>query len=691
MQRKNHNPIPYNSLAGTTESIPGNQLHEAFLKTGDIQTAILNNAHILAIATDNKGIIQLFNIGAEQMLGYQSAEAINKIKLTSLFDQQALAVRAKALTIELGTPVTTGFEALVFKASHNIDEMCELTCIRKDDSRFPAIVSVTAVHDNQNKIVGYLLACTDNSAAKQVEQLNLQLRDLQFFTRFMLESNIDALIITDPSGIITDANMQMESLTGCPRDALIGSALSNYLTGANSQPMDNATPYELTVRAKDGKETPVSCHSTDFHDHNGTLQAIFTSAHDITCCTQLNNLNASLEIKLSKEEKANRAKSVFLSRMSHELRTPLNSMLGFAQLLEAANPPPEAKQLLRIQQITKAGWYLLDLLNEILDLAAIESGKLSFSHEPILLLDIMTECLTLTEPVAQKHGIKLNLVPFDKSLAVHADRIRLKQALINLLTNAIKYNREEGLVEVKCTCIQNLIRIGITDNGMGLSPEQQAQLFQPFNRLGKETCSEEGTGIGLVVTKLLVELMGGSIGVNCSTGKGSEFWIELIKGIMQPPPDKQTLPIVGLLQTPKKLAQRTLLYVEENTDSLMLVEQIIECLPQLNLLSARNCYQGLKLACTCLPNIILLNVNLPDISGIEALKILHKNPATAHIPVIAISALAIPGEIEESLTAGFFRYLTKPLKINDFINALNDALKFSETNPLTTNEGEQTP
>ena len=231
-------------------------------------------------------------------------------------------------------------------------------------------------------------------------------------------------------------------------------------------------------------------------------------------------------------EKANLAKSDFLSSMSHELRTPLNAILGFAQLLEAGSPPPTAAQIVRLHQIIKAGWYLLELINEILDLAVIESGKLSLSREPVSLIDVMRECQAMTEAQAQKRDIHMSFLPFDNTWFANADRTRVKQVLINLLSNAIKYNCEHETVEVKCTLsTPERIRISIKDSGAGLPPEKLAQLFQPFNRLGQETGTEEGTGIGLVVTKRLVELMGGTIGVESTVGVGSEFWIELIRDV----------------------------------------------------------------------------------------------------------------------------------------------------------------
>ena len=378
-------------------------------------------------------------------------------------------------------------------------------------------------------------------------------------------------------------------------------------------------------------------------------------------------------------EKANFAKSEFLSKMSHELRTPLNAILGFAQLVERGSPPPTPGQAASLHHIIQAGWYLLKLINEILDLAVIESGRLSLSREPVSLIDVMRECQAMIEPQAQKRNIHINVLPFDNTWFAHADRTRVKQVLINLLSNAIKYNRERGSVEVKCTANPERIRISIKDSGAGLPPEKLAQLFQPFNRLGQDTGAEEGTGIGLVVTKQLVELMGGTIGVESTVGVGSEFWIELIRDVNTQLAAGHTMLTERVPQAQENTALRTLLYVEDNPANLMLVEQIIEGYPYLRMLSARDGNLGIALARAHLPDVILMDITLPDINGIEAMEILLKDPLTAHIPVVALSANATPDNVLKGMEAGFFRYICKPFQLNDFMCVIDEALEFRKS------------
>lgn len=524
------------------------------IETSALQNAILHSANFSIIATDPNGVIQLFNVGAERMLGYPAAQVVDKIKPSDLHDAEEVVARARTLSAEFGVPISPGFEALSFKASRGLEDIYELTYICADGTRFPAIVSITALRDEYEGIIGYLLIGSHNSVRKRVER-------------------------------------------------------------------------------------------------------------------ELNDAMAAAD-------QANLAKSEFLSSMSHELRTPLNAILGFAQLIESGTPPPTVSQGRGVAQILKAGWYLLDLINEILDLALIESGKLSLSLESIQLADVLRESQAMIEAKAAERDIQVSFPPFDSGFAVTADRTRLKQVLINLLSNAIKYNREHGNVVVACRVHPpGRLHISIKDTGEGLRPDQISQLFQPFNRLGQQDHSVEGTGIGLVVSKRLVELMGGSIGAESTWGEGSTFWIELKQAAARAHRDAAADVATWLpARSTTDIPPRTLLYVEDNPDNLLLVEELMLRRPDFCLVSARDGGSGIALARASRPDVILMDINLPGMSGIEALRILAQDPATAHIPVIALSANAEPRAIAKGLQAGFFRYLTKPIKVVEFLQTLDLAL-----------------
>src|SRR5437660_4871383 len=534
MSAHHHNPAIPEDTVGTLDVITEVRREEALLKTGALQNAILNSANFSIIATDEKGVIQLFNIGSETMLCYAAVEVVDKITPADIHDPQEVIERARALSLELATPIAPGFEALAFKASRGIEDKYELTYIRKDGSRFPAIVSVTALRDAAGGIIGYLLIGTDNSARKQVEE---KLRWTEEGFRLMVESVTDcAIVMLDSDGDVVSWNTGAERIKGYRAEEIVGQHFSRFYPaqdserGAPQRDLDSAAAegrFEVEgwrVR-KDGSTFWANVVFTAIRDPAGNARGFAKLTRDLT---ERRQVEETLTMAKGAAEKANLAKSDFLSSMSHELRSPLNAILGFAQLMESDSTPATQSQKASIGEILRAGWYLLELINEILDLAQIESGKLSLSVEPTSLAEVLLECQAMIEPQAEKGGIRMTFPQFEVPRFVLADRTRLKQVLINLLSNAVKYNRSGGTVLVDCVARgPDWTRISVRDSGAGLSPEMLAQLFQPFNRLGQERGAEQGTGIGLVMSKRLVELMGGVIGVESSVGVGSVFWCEL--------------------------------------------------------------------------------------------------------------------------------------------------------------------
>jgi PAS domain S-box-containing protein len=628
-------------------------------------------------------VIQIFNVGAERMLGYAAAEVINTITPADISDPQELIARAEALSAELSTPITPGFEALVFKASRGIEDIYELTYIRKDGSRFPAVVSVTALRDAQDAIIGYLLIGTDNTARKQVEE---KLRWTEEGFRLMVESVTDAAIVMlDSEGHVVSWNTGAQRIKGYSAEEIVGQHFSRFYPpadiarGAPQDDLDAAAhqgrfEVEGWRARKDGSMFWANVVFTAIRDPAGNARGFAKLTRDLT---ERRQVEQTLTRATRAAEKANLAKSEFLSSMSHELRSPLNAILGFAQLMESDATPATPSQKASIDEILRAGWYLLELINEILDLAQIESGKLSLSLEPTSLAEVILECQAMIEPQAQQRGISMTFPQFAVPSFVAADRTRLKQVLINLLSNAIKYNQPGGTVVVDCVgSAADRVRINVRDTGPGLSPEKLAQLFQPFNRLGQERGAEQGTGIGLVMSKRLVDLMNGVLGVESSVGVGSVFWCELDASAAPALGEGTPNPAEVSQQAPPKTGAplRTLLYVEDNPANLKLVEQLIARRPTLRLLTAVDGNAGIQLARARQPEVILMDINLPGISGIEALKILRDDPATAHIPVVALSANAMPRDIDKGLAAGFFSYLTKPIKVKEFMEALDTAL-----------------
>lgn len=379
-------------------------------------------------------------------------------------------------------------------------------------------------------------------------------------------------------------------------------------------------------------------------------------------------------------ERANRAKSEFLSRMSHELRTPLNAILGFGYLLEvSASQSDDSKQKQYVDYILKSGRHLLSLINEVLDLARIDAGKFDLHLENISLRHLTDECLTLSQPLAFANGITLlNESAENGDFYVSADHQRLKQVLLNLISNAIKYNRTDGSVTVSCGKVdQNRIRVAVTDTGLGIPAEKQDQLFQPFNRLGIESSQIQGTGIGLTITKSLIETMSGQIGFESTPGKGSVFWIvlpEAAGGERQSGCVDGNAVVGEAIKMMRHLRAR-ILYVEDNLFNQRLMIQIMAQFPGIELMVESSAEAGLATLMRERPQVILMDINLPGMSGIEALKKIRSIENIAHIPVIAVSAASMESDIEKGMQAGFDAYITKPFDLRNLLETIEHALQ----------------
>ncbi len=673
------------SIDPNRETAAHAQTEEILLQAGALQSAIFNSANFSSIATDARGVIQIFNVGAERMLGYTAAEVLNKITPADISDPQELIARAEALSEELSTEITPGFEALVFKASRGIEDIYELTYIRKDGSRFPAVVSITALRDAQNTIIGYLLIGTDNTARKQVEEeqkaSDQRLRDQQFYTRSLIESNIDALMTTDPAGIITDVNKQMEALTGCTRDELIGAPFKDYFTDPDRAEAGikrvlrekSVTDYELTARARNGRKTVVSYNATTFYDRSRTLKGVFAAARDVT---ERKRVEAELQSAKADAESASRTKSEFLASMSHEIRTPMNSIMGIADLL--AKTPLTPEQAKYVQIFRRAGDNLLNLINDILDLSKVEASQLELERTGFSLIDHLEKVIEMVAARAQEKGLTL-ICDIAPGVAVDliGDPTRLQQVLLNLVGNAIKFT-ETGQVSLRVTghedsSLPAALRFTVSDSGIGIPAEKLDRIFERFTQADSSTTGRfGGSGLGLTISRRLVELMGGRIWVESVEGAGSvfafmapfEIWAEADKSVVAP---KGTNP-----EPP--LAPLRILLAEDSPDNCMITLAYLEETPYLIDIAETG-----AIACDMfaagLYDLVLMDRQMPVMDGLTATRCIRaweQENARSATPIIALTASALKGDREKCLAAGCTAFLTKPIRQDVLLRAIRD-------------------
>jgi PAS domain S-box-containing protein len=649
---------------------------EALVEAGALQSAIFNSANFSSIATDEKGVIQIFNVGAERMLGYTAAEVMNKITPADISDPQEVIARAAALSAELGTTITPGFEALVFKASRGIEDIYELTYIRKDGSRFPAIVSVTALREAQGGIIGYLLIGTDNTARKQEEAermlLDQRVRDQQFYTRSLIESNIDALIATDPRGIITDVNKQMEALTGCTRDELIGAPFKGYFTDPELAEAGiklvlgegKVTNYELTARARDGKETVVSYNATTFHDRNRKLQGVFAAARDVT---ERKRYEQSLQ-------QANRAKSVFLANMSHEIRTPMNAILGFSQLM-LRDHDLTVRQCQYLGTINRSGEHLLALINDILEMSKIEAGRTTLNPStfdlPVLLKDL--EMMFRVRTDEKKLSFSVEVIG-DVPRFIVTDINKLRQVFINVLGNAVKFTAK-GAIGLRVHADREIatgpfLRFEVEDTGPGISPDEQDKLFRHFEQTKTGQQAGTGTGLGLAISREFVRLMGGDITVSSQVGKGSVFVVQLPlkEGDAQAVQAKDNPRQVLSIRAGQPACR--VLIADDVEDNRELLAQLLGPVG-FEVRLATNGAEAVREFEEWQPHLILMDFRMPVMDGHEAIRLIRAKPGGKDAKIIAVTASAMDENRQELLLIGADDFIGKPFQTVDLFQKIH--------------------
>jgi PAS domain S-box-containing protein len=637
-------------------------------RSGDRFRQLLDTAPdaMVVVGADEK--IALVNLQTERLFGYTRSELVGQ-PLELLIPERFRPAHKGHLGRYLGMPIT-----------RSMGSGLELYGLRKDGVEIPIEVSLSPLESSAGTSVS--AAIRDITERKRIEATSKLNADR---LASAVETFQDAFVLFDANERLVLCNsvyrrLMADSHTG----ALVGRSYEELLDAwlgdlvfADSTERAHFRAERVAgrrepkgtydVRTRDGRSLRVMDRRTA---EGGSVQTIWDLTDDVCREEELRQARAAAE-------SASSAKSEFLSSMSHELRTPLNAILGFAQLLQRDKREPlSVRHKERVEQILKGGEHLLRLIDDILDLSRIEAGGVSISTEPVGVLDVLSEIRRTLEPAAARASVGVELAPLpEQVLMVSADRTRFVQILMNFGSNAIKYNRPGGAVTFTVSAKSaDCVRVTVSDTGMGIPQDKQEKLFQPFQRAGQETGPIEGTGIGLVITKRLAELMAGRVGFRSVPGEGSEFWVEMPLHASGAQPSEQA--VVRDVRAPSLdgEARRLVLYVEDNPPNVIFMRDLLSSFDGIELLTAPTAEMGVEMARRRAPDVIIMDINLPGMSGLEALRWLRGEPRTRHIPVIALTAAASERDKQRGVQEGFYRYLTKPVKVDELVDALEALL-----------------
>ncbi len=656
-----------------TDNTARKQAEEALLKADALQSAIFNSANFSSIATDAKGVIQIFNVGAERMLGYAAADVMNKITPAEISDPQEVIARAEKLSVELGTPITPGFEALVFKASRGIEDIYELTYIRKDGSRFPAVVSVTALRDAQDAIIGYLLIGTDNTERKKAEA---SIQAAAQYARSLIEASLDPLMMISAQGKITDVNAATELVSGMPRAQLIGSDFADYFTDPEKARegyqqvflQGEVTDYPLAIRHLSGKVTEVLYNSSLYRDSHGNVLGVFAAARDIT------------ERKRAEEtaQAALLAKSQFLANMSHEIRTPMNAILGLTRMVMESELKPEQRE--QLDKVRRSGRALVRIIDDILDFSRIEAGRLTIERIPMRVEAVLLEVAELLSLQAEEKGLELFLdIDQDMPLLVMSDPFRLVQILNNLVGNAIKFT-DYGEIHISVRVEHqgektNTLRFNVRDTGIGIAPDQLDKLFQPFSQADSSTTRKfGGSGLGLAIVKKFVELLGGQITLDSTAGVGTTVSFTIEVGIASE--DMRNVAQIGANSL--QMCGKRVLVVDDQATSRQILCLLLKAWG-MEAVEAENGEQALAKVAEASASgqpfhALLLDWRMPGMSGLEVAAELRAEEQlkglNMPLQILMVTAYNKQTLLQQSDAACINAVLTKPVIPSRLFNAL---------------------